>query len=120
MNFDTSFDPYTGSGLSVSALAVRRPIAIPRRLRRSRLCYAASGNTRLVQPRFRNPFVSPRTQYAVNRSVGREDDLVFRPAVGTDNFDRGPVIVRDALALALERRLDGAATPRTFVLQAKQ
>jgi hypothetical protein len=56
----------------------------------------------------------------MNRSVRREDYNIFGPAAGTGNFDSGPVIVRDALARTLERRLDGVATPRTFELQAKQ
>ena len=54
-------------------------------------------------------------------SVRREDNLVPGPATGTGNFDGGPpVMVRGALALALQRRFDGVATPRTTKSQAKQ
>ena len=55
-------------------------------------------------------------------SVRREKNLVPDPTTGTDNFDGGPPIlaVRDALAFALQRRIDGAATPRTTNTQAKQ
>ena len=55
-------------------------------------------------------------------SVRREKHLAPDPTAGTDNFDGGPPVlaVRDALALALQRRFDGVATPRTTIPQAEQ
>jgi hypothetical protein len=58
----------------------------------------------------------------MNRSVWRENQLAFRPAVGTGYFDRSAstFLVQSALTLALERRFDWVATPRTSKFQAKQ